>query len=747
MKKILFWIVATLLVIYGVLAIPVPRTPDQSVTWGLTFSQKMSEELGDDWRAAYEDIVLNLKPQRLRLVAYWDKIESQSGRYVWDDFDWQVKLAKENNIPVTIAIGKKAPRWPECHVPSWADSLASTDQQSAINSYLTAVISRYKAEPNIEYWQVENEPFIGFGACPTLSQSVLEQEVALVRQLDPTHKILLTDGGAWGKWIEPAKLADAFGTTLYTKVYRKGIGYTRPPFPAPYYSKKADIVRAATGQKDQPYIFTEIGLEPWGGKSIAEMSLEEQRSLHSLKDFRGTLEFARSTGFGTFYLWGGEWWHSLKFKGDDSYWREAQKVFASGRSNNPLADLPDSFLWGASTASHQVEGGTQNDWTEWEKVHANTLAAGATEKFSHQIPNWNAFASAATSPTNYISSDAADHYHRYAEDFSLAQSLGMNAQRISLEWARIEPKRDVFDAKELDHYRAVIADMKAKGMEPMVTLWHYTLPLWFRDAGGWENPESAKWFAEYSQKVVSELGGDVTFWITLNEPGVYSNNAYLLGTRPPQKQNPVAYLRVHKNLVQAHIQAYAAIKSVAANAQVGIAQDVYSYESNTGLVQQLIRPLAEQWTNYSFLDRLGTSKDFIGLNYYINVTLGGKSSRTGTSDLGWSLYPEGIYSVLKGMARYQVPLYVTESGLADASDTQRADYMASVIAQIAAARKDGVDVRGYFYWSLIDNFEWEKGFWPRFGLIAIDYTTQARMPRPSAFKYADLIAAYRATHQ
>lgn len=739
MKLGLFLLAALLLFI--MLYLPFSAIKPGEITWGVTFSQKMSEELGLDWQANYRSIIDDLTPSSIRLIAYWDKIEPEENAWQFRDLDWQIDEAAKANIPIILAIGRKAPRWPECHDPSWASKKTGDEYKDRLRGYIAAVVERYKSNPSLLYWQVENEPFIGFGDCGRLTAKQLDEEIALVRQLDPQHKILTTDGGAWGGWFTAAKRGDAFGTTLYTKVYRKGIGYTHPPFPPAYYGHKRNIIRFLTGKKDQPFIFTEIGLEPWGGKSIAQMSLEEQQSLHSLKDFRQTIDFAKQTGFDTYYLWGAEWWYAAKLRGATSYWEEARYLFHSGKQSTDFSKrFPPGFLWGASTSAHQVEGTNHNDWTEWEKTHADALAQQAESTLKESVPDWEAIKTQAQDPQNYISGQAADEYNRYSEDFDLAKSLGMNAQRISLEWSRIEPREGEFDQQELDHYKQEIKDLKNRGMEPFVTLWHYTLPTWFADQGGWLNPKSADQFAVYTQTVMQNLGGDVKFWITINEPGVYSSNAYLLGVRPPQHKNPLNYLLVLRRLGKAHKQAYRAIKSTYPSSQVGIAQDAYSFQIGNWPHFWLAKRLARWWANVRFLDGIQKNQDFIGLNYYINVPIGSKTPNNAqVSDLGWKLSPEGMYAALQDMKRYRVPIYITENGLADAEDKQRSDYIKAVVAQVYRAIQGGVDVRGYFHWSLIDNFEWEKGFWPRFGLIAVDYATQKRTIRPSAYDYAEII--------
>ncbi len=711
-------------------------SPAQTVNWGVTFSQPMSESLGLNWRDNYLAILNDLQPQGIRLVAYWNRLEPKEGEWHFEDLDWQIKQASEHRIPIILAVGIKAPRWPECHTPDWFDSYNSDEQKEKLFRYLTTIVTRYQSEPLLDQWQVENEPFIHFGTCTKLDANVLDQEIALVKKLDSHHSILVTDGGAWGRWYGAAKRGDTFGTTLYTKVYHPRWGYTHPPFPPIYYAWKGRLIRWLTGRPHQKMIVTEVGLEPWGGKAIEEMTLEEQVNIFTLQDFHSTVAFAQATHFDTYYAWGAEWWYATKLKGESDYWQAAQMLM------NRKTVFPSNFLWGASTAAHQVEGNNHNDWTAWEQANADRLAQTAEKDYGHTLASWPAVKEAATNPANYISGQATDHYHHYQEDFTIAQSLGMNAQRISIEWSRIEPTKGQFDEKELAHYRDVITDLQSKGMEPFVTLWHYTIPVWFRDQGGWLAPTAEDDFTQYVKKVVSAYP-EVTYWITMNEPGIYTTNAYLLGIRPPQEKNPWHYFQALHKLVRTHQASYTAIKTLNPKAQVGIAQDMFAFTSSNFWPDRVAKRLATWWRNNYFLNQIQAQQDFIGVNYYLSVPLGLggmiRDPEIQASDLGWGLHPEGIYQALMSIKSYHKPIYITENGLADAKDNQRAEYIKQVLTSVHQALADGVDVRGYFYWSLLDNFEWEKGFWPRFGLVAIDYTTEKRTIRPSAYDYAAII--------
>lgn len=401
--------------------------------------------------------------------------------------------------------------------------------------------------------------------------------------------------------------------------------------------------------------------------------------------------------------------------------------------------FPKNFYWGAATSSHQVEGGNRNDWSEWEHANSARLADEAARRYANAPTR---ILQEALEPKNYISGRACDHYNRYEEDFDIAKSLGHNAHRFSIEWSRIEPEEGKWDEREIEHYRKVIAALRARGMEPFVTLWHWTNPLWIRDIGGARSDKFSFYFSRYVEKIVFALKDDVKFWITLNEPEIYSINSYLKGVWPPQKKCLYSYLRVFMNLVWAHRKAYHVIKKISPNAQIGIAKNNICFEAYQNKpANYFLKKCADFWWNNLFLNKTRFYFDFIGLNYYFHNRIDygfNKNENTKTSDMGWELYSEGIYYVLKDLKEYNKPIYITENGLADARDKHREWYIKECLKNVHRAIDEGVDVRGYFYWSLLDNFEWDKGFWPRFGLVEVDFKTMERKIRPSALEYAEI---------
>jgi beta-glucosidase len=399
--------------------------------------------------------------------------------------------------------------------------------------------------------------------------------------------------------------------------------------------------------------------------------------------------------------------------------------------SNKSLKFPKDFLWGASTSSHQVEGGNINDWSEWEKSEKRIKYL----KKKRLLDKYGI--------KNFISGLSTDHYYRYKDDFKLAKELGHNATRFSIEWSRIEPEEGVFNEKEINHYKEVLFTLQELQIKPFVTLWHFTNPLWFSKKGGWENKKSVDYFARYVEKIVGHLGNLSEFLITLNEPEVYTGESYLMKGWPPQKINIFLLFRVLKNLEEAHKKAYQIIKEKDNNLKVGIAKNCIYFETYKNIFCNFIfkKPLDYLW-NFYFLDRIKDYQDFIGLNYYFikRIFLSLRKSDRKYSDMCWELYPQGIYYVLKDLnKRYKKPIYITENGLADKEDKYREWFILETLKYIKKALDESIDVRGYFHWSLLDNFEWAEGFWPRFGLIEVNYDTLERKVRNSAYAYKRII--------
>ena len=407
--------------------------------------------------------------------------------------------------------------------------------------------------------------------------------------------------------------------------------------------------------------------------------------------------------------------------------------------------FPKDFLWGASTASHQVEGKTHNQWSEWENGQAAHLAQTASKRLS-RLPAWQRIAVQAQDPKNYISGDGVGHYERYEEDFDLLQSLGMNSFRFGIEWSRIEPREGIWDEQAIAHYRAYIQALKARGITPVLTLWHWTMPIWFTDKGGFEHRRNVTYFKRYTRKIIELFGGDVPYIVTLNEPNVYTSLSYVSGIWPPQRKNLIKAFRVYRNLVEAHRQAYRVIKQLQPDIRVGIAAQLSDMRLRQpwNPVSHSVVALKRYVWNWWFLDRICRQCDFIGLNYYFTEYcdwLGRvRNPKNPSNDLGWYMEPSGIKPLLEAiMRRYDIPIIITENGLADATDEHRAWWLQETVAALGAAITAGVDLHGYLHWSLLDNFEWGYGWWPEFGLASVDRVTMRRTVRPSAKVFARII--------
>jgi len=301
----------------------------QDITFGVTFSQVFAEQMDLDWKKAYTATLDELNVKKLRLIAYWQKIEPNPGEYIFDDLDWQINQAEKRGAEVILAIGQKLPRWPECHIPEWARELDEPERQEKLLSLLTQIVNHYQNNKTIKIWQIENEPFLkGFGECPGLDKDFLIKEINLVRELDFRKRpILITASGELSIWTQPALMADIFGTTLYRIVWsdilQKHVEY---PIPAVFYYKRAKLVKWLTGIEKM--IIIELQAEPWSHLMIYENTLEEQFKTMDLERFKEIIDYTYMTGFDEAYLWGVEWWYWIRENHDiDTYWEEAKKLW------------------------------------------------------------------------------------------------------------------------------------------------------------------------------------------------------------------------------------------------------------------------------------------------------------------------------------------------------------------------------------------------------------------------------------
>ena len=409
--------------------------------------------------------------------------------------------------------------------------------------------------------------------------------------------------------------------------------------------------------------------------------------------------------------------------------------------------FPKRFLWGAATAAHQVEGNNHNQWSVWELENAKTLAAQSVYKDS-AVPAWEAIKVEAKNPDNYVSGLATDHYRRYKEDFSLLESMNMNAFRFSIEWSRIEPKQGQWNAKEVEHYREYIAELKRRNIEPIVTLFHFTLPVWFSELGGFERRSNVRYFVHFAEKIIQELGTHIKFIITINEPEVYVEQGYLQLHFPPQKYSKVKAWRVLNNLAYAHNQTARALHKQNQRYKISIAKNsTYFYAGDNAWLSRVSSQIMQFTRDDYFLRKVIRQCDFLGVNYYFSNRVYGyrvHNPEDKPSDLYAHMAPEDIeHAIVRLYEKYHKPILITENGIADRDDVSRRWWITQTIVGMQRAMKEGVKVIGYLHWSLTDNFEWGFGRWPRFGLATIDYKTGDRTLRPSAIWFGKVIKHIR----
>lgn len=379
--------------------------------------------------------------------------------------------------------------------------------------------------------------------------------------------------------------------------------------------------------------------------------------------------------------------------------------------------FPKGFLWGAASAAHQVEGNNiHSDWWHWEKCGRITP-----------------------------SGEACDHYNRFEEDFALAKKMYHNAHRISIEWARVEPKEGKWDEKEIEHYRQVLESLKRNNLKSFVTLFHFTLPKWFADKGGFEKNKNLKYFIQFAEKMAQECEGLVDFWLTLNEPKTYALAGYTAGMWPPFKKSLFKTYKVYKHLAFSHNQIYKILKGKYPKIKIGAAINLPAIHFFGKPFKSFFEQLFAKLSNEYFVNKIKQNLDFFGLNYYFLIKglgshkIGGTDEKeikkivvTGASDFGWNFYPQGIYEVSKKLKKIHKPIYITENGTSDPNNDKRSRFILDHLEWVHQAISEGVDVRGYLHWSLMDNYEWTFGYEPKFGLCAVDFETQKRTPRKSA---------------
>lgn len=402
--------------------------------------------------------------------------------------------------------------------------------------------------------------------------------------------------------------------------------------------------------------------------------------------------------------------------------------------------LPDDFLLGVATAATQIEGGDRNNnWYRW-------FEAGHVKDGSDP-------------------SVACDHWNRVGEDTALLAELGCHTYRLGVEWSRIEPEPNRYDEEAIAHYRDELQRLRDADIRPLLTIYHFSHPLWFEDMGGWMSRRSIECYLRFAEVVVRRFGDLVGDWITINEPNIYLIFGYVMGVWPPGQKSIRRFFRGRRYMVRAHRAAYELIHRISAELgrpepKVGVAHHLRVFDPATDrLPDRFMARFYDRMSQRIFVTAMTGSPgdggrrwaDFIGVNYYSRdivhfvpnpaIGLGRRMSLEGApvNDLGWERYPEGLYRVVRWVGeRYRLPIYITENGTCDMRDAFRGRYIYDHLYQIHRLIEDGVDVRRYYHWTLTDNFEWTEGTTARFGLVYLDFETQRRAPRESARFYAEI---------
>ncbi len=304
------------------------RSISENVQYGMSFNTMYARELGLDWKETYDAILDDLGVRHLRLAAHWPMVEPINNVYNFQELDYQLKKAEEVGADVILAVGRRLPRWPECHIPQWAQKLDAKQRQEEVLEYIEIVVNRYKDNPTIKYWQIENEPYLEVFAkehCGEFDEEFFLKEVDLFRSLDDTHPFLITDSGNLGTWRGPYKHGDAFGTSVYVYFWNPELGQFKTVLPPWFYRAKANIMKLLYGPKETMII--ELSAEPWLLEPIVKVDLETQYSRMNLEKIEDILDYAHDIGFEKQYLWGAEWWYWLKKQGYEEIWNKGKEVF------------------------------------------------------------------------------------------------------------------------------------------------------------------------------------------------------------------------------------------------------------------------------------------------------------------------------------------------------------------------------------------------------------------------------------
>lgn len=438
-----------------------------------------------------------------------------------------------------------------------------------------------------------------------------------------------------------------------------------------------------------------------------------------------------------------------------------------------FCEFPKDFLWGCATASYQVEGAVGED--------------------GKGVSIWDTFTHIPGNIVDGSNGDVAcDHYHRYEEDIDIMKTLGLKGYRFSISWTRVLPEGSGnINRKGLDFYRRLVDRLCSANITPFVTIYHWDLPQALEDKGGWGNNDISKYFADYAYILFKELGDSVKHWITLNEPAVFTFLGYAFGIHAPGKKDLSLAMRATYNALLAHGLAVEAYRTIDSKGKIGITLNLTPMHPASDREEDVIaaRRMDLLWNRW-FLDpvlkgrfpeellevlsgkniqlkieadelkKMNAKIDFLGVNYYTRnivtydpnapiVQARSVEPTTNKTEMGWEIYPEGLYELLTSIKRDygDLVIYITENGAAfkdelkgdKVDDPQREDYLRRHFYQAYRAIKDGVDLKGYFVWSLLDNFEWALGYTKRFGIVYVDYPTQKRYIKRSGYFYRDVI--------
>lgn len=438
------------------------------------------------------------------------------------------------------------------------------------------------------------------------------------------------------------------------------------------------------------------------------------------------------------------------------------KLWQSGKLPRNVVGFPASFLWGTGISEYQVSGAFQapeSNWAYWEARRSKEL------------------------PTYPRSGRASDFWRRYKADIAaMKKDLGVNSFRFSVEWSIIEPREGHFDEQALQHYIDLCDELLAQGIKPMITLHHFTHPEWFEQKGAFEKEENISYFVRFCRKIFELLGSKVHLWCTINEPTIYVLQGYIRGVFPPGNHGPFSAVptqkaaEVLKNLLQAHMEVYRTLKHMpyGSKAQIGLVHQYLKFEPysfwnpfehlpgwflNTFLNDAVLNFCATGVFSYKrhipFLTTINVSytaspgplMDFIGLNYYSRVLVTFRPGHPYSScypgqvmtDMPYASYPEGFYNAIKSVCRLGLPVYITETGISDRFDNRRGEFIRQYLQVLYRALQEGCDIRGFYYWTLIDNYEWDLGYDQQFGLYKLDHSTQKRSLRTGAQAYARIV--------